>query len=425
MPREPRLIEALCSPEFQVSDPEVRILLDSAETSASEGKYSEGTQSLQKALARCVASGLPADKAIVEDVLASTYFSQGHLEDAKKQWANALSDSVTSSNLVLQADILAKNIEDMGPVAYRVRLASLGVLTSYYMSHQRADLAVKYARQALPSLKLGESEAPSPWDVAMSCELAMALMLEKDLKAAVEALTPCMASAKKLGNVELLQQAHQTNVWVLEAAGKRAQAQESIQFLLKQKPDDPLEYVQLALLKTQQGDRAAAVDAWKKAIQLYGVRNDLSGAAYAHLELADLLAFGLGAALDERRSHLAAADALYRQLGSSEGRVKAEASLGIYYAAQKDATKARQYLEGALKTAREVKRQDLEAGVLSQIGQAYESSGDSTTANEYYTQSAIIYHQLKDPADESLQLMNAARGIISLRTNQKKHSKSS
>ena len=78
------------------------------------------------------------------------------------------------------ATVLAKNIEEMGPIANTVRLTSLGLLTNYYMSHQRPDMAVKFARQALPSLKLGESETPSPWDVAMSCELATALMLEKE-----------------------------------------------------------------------------------------------------------------------------------------------------------------------------------------------------------------------------------------------------
>src|SRR5271157_5947886 len=202
----------------------------------------------------------------------------------------------------------------MGPIAYRARLTILGVLTSYYMLHQRPDMIVKFASQALPSLKLGAMDTPSSFDVAMSCELAYALMLEKDLKSAVEALTPCMLSAKKLGNLELLREAHQTNVWVLEAAGKHDQAQESIEFLLKEKPDDPLEYVQLALLKTQQGDGLAAADAWRKAVQLYGVRNNLSGAAYAHLALGDLLAFGSGAGSDERRAHLEAADALYRQL---------------------------------------------------------------------------------------------------------------
>ena len=340
------------------------------------------------------------------------------------QYTKNLSNDLTVTKLVQLpgkiisendgAALLARNIEDMGPIAYRVRLTSLGVLTAYYMLHQRPDMIVKFARQALPSLKLGESDTPSSWDVAMSCELAYALMLEKDLKSAVVALTPCMASAKKLGNVELLQQAHQTNVWVLEAAGKHDQAQESVQFLLKQKPDDPLEYVQLALLRTQQGDRPAAADAWKKAIQLYEVRKNLSGAANAHLALADLLTFGAGAAPGERRTHLEAADKLYRQLGSDEGRVKAEASLGTYYAGQKNNTKAHQYLESALKTAREAKRQDLEAGVLSQIGQVYESSGDSSTANEYYGKSEDIYHQLKDSANESFQQMNVARGLYAL-----------
>jgi tetratricopeptide (TPR) repeat protein len=110
------------------------------------------------------------------------------------------------------ATVLGKNIEEMGPIANPVRLTSLGLLTSYYMSHQRPDMIVKLARQALPSLKLGENETPSPFEVAMSCELATALMLEKDLKSAVEVLPFCMTGAKKLGIPQLFKDAHQKNI---------------------------------------------------------------------------------------------------------------------------------------------------------------------------------------------------------------------
>ena len=233
------------------------------------------------------------------------------------------------------ANILASNVEEMGPIAFRVRLTILGALTAYYMSHQRPDMIVKFARQALPSLMLGDNDRPSSFDVAIVCELAYALMLEKDLKAAVEAVTSCVANAKKVGDPVLLQAAHQTNAWVLEAAGKHDEAQESVRFLLTQKPDEPVIYVQLAQIKTQQGDGPAAADAWRRAIQLYEGRRNLTGAADAHFALATLQIAG-AIADPEKRSHLEAADALYRQIGSIEGRVKAEESLGIYYADAKE-----------------------------------------------------------------------------------------
>lgn len=238
------------------------------------------------------------------------------------------------------AAFLVKNIEEMGPMAGAVRLSILGVLTDYYWSHQRPDLAVKYARKALPSREFIESETPSPWEVEISCELASALMLEKDLHSAVEALKPCVAGAKKLDVPQLLRAAHQTNVWVLEASGRGDEAQESVQFLVNQIPDDPLQYAQLAQMKAQQGDRAAALAAWKRAIQLYESHNNVAGAADAHLALANMQIIGTVADPEERRAHLEAADALYRQLGSSEGRVKAEESLGSYYSTQKNNAKA-------------------------------------------------------------------------------------
>lgn len=319
-----------------------------------------------------------------------------------------------SSKVISQdngAVVLAKNIEDMGPIANTVRLTVFGMLTNYYVTHQRPDMAVKYGRLALPSLALGASETPSPWAIAMSCELAYALMMEKDFKSAIEVVNQCMTGSKKLGTPQALRAAHQMNAAVLDAAGKHDEAQESIQFLLKETPDDPSEYVQLAQVKAMQNDGAAAADAWRKAIQLYESHNNQGGAAYAHLSLADLLPAKTGANPNERRVHLEAADALYRQLDSSEGRVKAEASLGAYYAEQKNDVKAKQYFEDALKVARDAKRVDLEADILSRVGQAYQNADNWITADEYFTRSAALYHQLNDSADESTQLREMARNL--------------
>ena len=68
-------------------------------------------------------------------------------------------------------------------------------------------------------------------------------MVEKDLKSALEVLTSVHGGSEEARHSELLQAAHQTNVWVLDAAGKHDEAQESIEFLLKKGPDDPLQYV--------------------------------------------------------------------------------------------------------------------------------------------------------------------------------------
>jgi CHAT domain-containing protein len=308
------------------------------------------------------------------------------------------------------ATVLAKNLEEMGPMANRVRPLGLGLLSQYYMSHQRFDMVVKFARQAI-SLKDWEGEMMSQWGVAMSCELAYALMMEKDLKSAVEVVTQCMTGAKKLGVPQLLRAAHQTNAFVLDAAGKHDEAQESIQFLLKETPDDPLEYTRLALLKEQQGDWPAAADAWKNALGLYEARKNVNGAADAHFHLAVLPNVAPGA--EDRRAHLQAADDLYRQIGSNEGRVKAEAALGAYYAVRKDESQSRQYFEGALSIAHNAKREDLEAVVLSVIGQAYEASGDLSRAVEYDGRSADLYHHQNDLANEALQLKNKANVLAS------------
>jgi CHAT domain-containing protein/tetratricopeptide (TPR) repeat protein len=321
------------------------------------------------------------------------------------------------SKVIAEADgvaFLADNLHEMGPVAGGARLPSLMALTDYYMLHQRPHMVVQFVTEAQPYLKLGENDTPSRWDVVMACDLAYSLMLEKDLKSAVEKLTPCMTSARKLGNPGLLREAHQVNVWVLEAAGKHQQAQESAQFLLNQSPDDPREYAQLAQLRAQQGDRSGAADAWRKTVQLFEARHDLNGAAAAHMALADSLRFEVGANPEEQRRHLEVAAKLYGQLGNREGEVQAEASLGAYFASKKDTAKARRCFEEALKIAVQAKTKGLEASVLSQTGQAYESWGDWTQAVEEYGKSADTYRELNDRGDEAFQLRNRALGLHAL-----------
>jgi tetratricopeptide (TPR) repeat protein len=135
-------------PEFQASDPEVKALIDSATESVANGNYSERTQSLQKALARCEEKEFLADKAIVEDYLGVAYLSDGKVEEATRQWANALSDGVNSQNLVLQADVL---------VGLSVLSQQAGnVAEALDLANRASELARKSKSLYLQSRALGE-----------------------------------------------------------------------------------------------------------------------------------------------------------------------------------------------------------------------------------------------------------------------------
>ena len=96
--------------------------------------------------------------------------------------------------------------------------------------------------------------------------------------------------------------------------------------------------------------------------------------------------------------------------------------LGEFFGNNKDIKKAREYFEKALKLSREFKRADLEAGVLSEAGQAYARSGAPDSAIEYYKNSADIYHSINDPADEAFQLRNEAWALTTW-AGQKTHLK--
>jgi len=120
----------------------------------------------------------------------------------------------------------------------RGQTAQPRALTQLHMSHQRPDMVVRFARQALPSLSLARMTLLS----ASRCpvNLRPALVMEKDLKSAVESPDTVHAGAKKLAISELLQAAHTNEC--LGVGGLRGNTirRKNDPILLIHKPDDPL-----------------------------------------------------------------------------------------------------------------------------------------------------------------------------------------
>ena len=200
----------------------------------------------------------------------------------------------------------------------------------------------------------------------------------------------------------------------MSAAGRPADAEKSIQYLLANKPNDPLTYQQLAQLRAQEGNRAAAADAWRQVIRIYEVTGNASGAAAGHEALGNLLLIDAGASPEQGLQQLKTADEQFRKAGSNRDRISTEASLGVYFANHMNSRESQRYFTSALEIARETKSAGLEANVLSQMGQTYESSNDYARAIDYYKQAAHLYGNQKDTADEALQLKNIANVLNNL-----------
>ena len=96
--------------------------------------------------------------------------------------------------------------------------------------------------------------------------------------------------------------ANQVNVFVLRAAGKQSEAQESERFLLQNSPKDPQHYVELAQLQAQQGDSSEAIQSWQRALQLFEDGKDSKGAASTHLSLASAITSSKGSNKDVRET---------------------------------------------------------------------------------------------------------------------------
>ncbi|MBZ5521329.1 MAG: CHAT domain-containing protein [Acidobacteriia bacterium] len=358
-----------------------------------------------------------------------------HFEQIDAKWNNRLAEynkgpiSQTVSRLleipfkiIIQPDgakALEANLQQMGPVAQMARLPILIALSSHFMQARQPDQVVKFATAALPFLRLGENDHPQRWDVQLACQLAASLLLQKDTARAVRQAGPCLRSAQKLNDPQLLAMAHQINVWILQAAGRQSEAQESLRFLMQHVPDDPMQYEELAQLKAVEGSWAEAIEARRQALRIYTARKDLNGMASTQLALA--AAVGSARQADsatenseEERTLLESALALFKQLDNPEGQARASSSLGKYFARQKNSSQARSYFDAALKFSRQAKNAPLEANVLSEIGNAYRDAGEPAKALESYRKSAEVYHAINSPADEAFQLRNQSGALDDL-----------
>lgn len=308
-------------------------------------------------------------------------------------------------------ELLAKNINEMGPIVAELRLHSLGLLIGFYSTHQRPDLVVKYAGEALP-LITNSSDAVSPsFSSAIYCELATAQMQQKDFKSAVDSADTCLAIADKVGTPEVLYFAHQTYSWVFDAAGRHDEAQKSAEYLVTHSSANPTLWIGLAWFSSEKGDYAAALDAMNKALGLYHAAKEMKGEADTRVSIATLPGGITGLTLEQRRAHLEVATSLYRALGSSEGQITSQTYLAAQYAMNGDEGRARELFQGALKIARDIKKQTLEAFVFSQMALASATAHDSAHAADYHEEAARLYHEQGDLANEAMQLKGVADAL--------------
>lgn len=321
------------------------------------------------------------------------------------------------SKIIVQpggAEFLEKNLQEMGPVARAVRVPLLMILAGYYITEQRHDLVVKFLSAARPYVNIKQ---PEPWGVMIVCNLSLSLTLEKQPDAAIKELGPCMEGAQKVGDPKLLAIAHQTNVFVLGITGRPGESRESAQYLLNHKADDPALYTQMAQLLALLHKFPEAIQDWQAALALFAARKDSAGMASAHLGIADALS-SMPSRSDEQQSHLESALALYQELKSSEGQIRTSILLAKLLIEKKDLLKAHSYFDAALKLARAANLRELEANVLSEIGQSYFSANQLAKALDSFRASERIYHELHNPGNEAWQLRNEAVALNDLQRPQ-------
>jgi CHAT domain-containing protein len=101
-----RLPPAAVPPELQLSDPEIRGLIELADSSCSGNSPQAVTSKIRRAIDLSRQKGLIGDRAVLEASLASLAIGQGKVDDGKDLLQQALQDSIDSGRRVLEVDIL-------------------------------------------------------------------------------------------------------------------------------------------------------------------------------------------------------------------------------------------------------------------------------------------------------------------------------
>ncbi|MFB3917467.1 MAG: CHAT domain-containing protein [Terriglobales bacterium] len=93
-------------PEMQVSDNELRTLVESVRQQSGCGSLDHSISVLHKAQELASSRKLISDRALIEDALGGLYFANGKLNDARQMFQSAFEDAVVSANVAVQADVL-------------------------------------------------------------------------------------------------------------------------------------------------------------------------------------------------------------------------------------------------------------------------------------------------------------------------------
>jgi len=94
-------------PELRATIPEIRTLLDSAQSQIEQGKYVQATENERQALQLATAQAFTPDIALAKVALAGSEFRDGKFSQAMELLHSALEGASESSNLALEADVLA------------------------------------------------------------------------------------------------------------------------------------------------------------------------------------------------------------------------------------------------------------------------------------------------------------------------------
>ena len=372
-----------------------------------------------------VASRLAALKA---RELAESDFTSGNLTDSLKYseivyvfdgapatgttsdtWTRVMNLPFRVVQLPGGPDSLEELVSEMGSILNVARLPIFDALAGLFVtSDLKPQLAEKYAGEAITVVEQMPNH-PEQLLLRPTCQLTLAYAHEGKVELAKQKAAECMRLGVKAGDNQSKDLANFANAMAQLSGNDPSTAESSLEYMLKERPDEPELHLDVAIGLFKQGLADRGLAEFKETVKILELKKDLNAEATAYDRMAAVLGGGPPQYKDQQLIFLNTAEDCYRRTGNSKGAGTVLMELGNLESAPGSTKVALRYFEEAEKMAEQANDLRLTAWALSSIANVYYESHDYKTAIDFHNRSLAVDQKLGDHSLQQMMLVAVAR----------------
>ena len=336
-------------------------------------------------------------------------------EDDRSNWDRVVTIPARMVQSSEGARALAEILNDVGQLLGAEKIAMLDALSHFYVATSGDPaLAERYALESEAVAKSAGLES-APFRVASACNLAISYSRQFKIGLAKQTITECLELAEQTKDKSNIVIAQAANVEVQFRVGDFAAARKSIDRVIALVPENPELRVELALALAS-GKLYDEADAQlDSAIAKLSPKGDKKAIASAYVRVAGALGSDISPrAYELQFNYFTSGQRIYHELNDQAQEAAVLLGLGEYYLKRKQYETACERFNKAFNLAQKSGSKDVMAHALLDTANAYQSQNDFARARDFHKRAADAYHELKNPALETLSLQDLGRDYSEL-----------